>query len=284
MDAADPILSLRDLKVTFDTLDGPVQAVKGLNLTVHAGETLAIVGESGSGKSQAMMAAMGLLASNGRASGIADYRGTNLVGLPKRQLNRIRGRKITMIFQEPMTSLDPLYRIGDQIEEPIRQHQGLGRAAAREKALEMLRLVHMPDPERRLRSYPHELSGGQRQRVMIAMALANSPDVLIADEPTTALDVTTQAQILELLQGLVDDFGMGLLLITHDLAVVSRIADRIVVMQKGAVVETGPTAQLLAQQSHPYTRMLFAAARHRVDLPPAPAPVPLLRVQGVVRE
>jgi len=269
MDAADPILSLRDLKVTFDTLDGPVQAVKGLNLTVHAGETLAIVGESGSGKSQAMMAAMGLLASNGRASGIADYRGTNLVGLPKRQLNRIRGRKITMIFQEPMTSLDPLYRIGDQIEEPIRQHQGLGRAAAREKALEMLRLVHMPDPERRLRSYPHELSGGQRQRVMIAMALANSPDVLIADEPTTALDVTIQAEILDLMAGLQKRLGMGMVFISHDLNVVRRIASRVVVMRRGEVVEEGPTEQVFDAPAHPYTRALIDAEPTGRKTPPA---------------
>jgi len=276
MNMADPILTLRDLKVTFDTLDGQVQAVKGLNLSVHAGETVAIVGESGSGKSQAMLAAMGLLAGNGHASGVADYRGTNLIGLPKRQLNRIRGRKITMIFQEPMTSLDPLYRIGDQIEEPIRQHQGLGRAAAREKALEMLRLVHMPDAERRLRSYPHELSGGQRQRVMIAMALANAPDLLIADEPTTALDVTIQAEILELMADLQKRLGMGMVFISHDLNVVRRIASRVVVMRRGEVVEEGPTEAVFAAPAHAYTRALIDAEPTGRKTPPAPgAPVML---------
>jgi oligopeptide transport system ATP-binding protein len=268
---AEPILTLRDLKVTFDTLDGPVEAVKGLTLTVHAGKTLAIVGESGSGKSQAMMAAMGLLAANGQATGVADYRGTNLIGLPKRQLNRIRGEKITMIFQEPMTSLDPLYRIGEQIAEPIRQHQNLGRRAARAKALEMLRLVKIPDPERRLQSYPHELSGGQRQRVMIAMALANHPDLLIADEPTTALDVTIQAEILELMAGLQRRLGMGMVFISHDLNVVRRIADRVVVMRRGEVVEQGPTERVFAAPEHPYTRALIDAEPSGRKAPPAAA-------------
>jgi ABC-type microcin C transport system duplicated ATPase subunit YejF len=281
MDKTDPILTLRDLKVTFDTLDGQVQAVRGLNLSVHAGETVAIVGESGSGKSQAMMAAMGLLAGNGQASGVADYRGTNLIGLPKRQLNRIRGRKITMIFQEPMTSLDPLYRIGDQIEEPIRQHQSLGRAAAREKALEMLRLVHMPDPERRLRSYPHELSGGQRQRVMIAMALANRPDLLIADEPTTALDVTIQAEILDLMADLQKRLGMGMVFISHDLNVVRRIAGRVVVMRRGEVVEEGPTEAVFAAPAHAYTRALIDAEPTGRKTPPAPGAPSVLEGRDV---
>jgi oligopeptide transport system ATP-binding protein len=273
---AEPILRLQDLRVSFDTLDGPVEAVKGLTLAVHAGETLAIVGESGSGKSQAMMAAMGLLAANGRATGVADYRGTNLISLPKRQLNRIRGQKITMIFQEPMTSLDPLYRIGEQIAEPIRQHQGLGRAAAREKALEMLRLVKIPDPERRLQSYPHELSGGQRQRVMIAMALANHPDLLIADEPTTALDVTIQAEILELMAGLQKRLGMGMVFISHDLNVVRRIATRVVVMRRGEVVEEGPTGRVFAAPEHSYTRALIDAEPTGRKAPPGPrAPVML---------
>jgi oligopeptide transport system ATP-binding protein len=273
---AEPILRLQDLRVSFDTLDGPVEAVKGLTLAVHAGETLAIVGESGSGKSQAMMAAMGLLAANGRATGVADYRGTNLISLPKRQLNRIRGQKITMIFQEPMTSLDPLYRIGEQIAEPIRQHQGLGRAAAREKALEMLRLVKIPDPERRLQSYPHELSGGQRQRVMIAIALANHPDLLIADEPTTALDVTIQAEILELMAGLQKRLGMGMVFISHDLNVVRRIATRVVVMRRGEVVEEGPTGRVFAAPEHSYTRALIDAEPTGRKAPPGPrAPVML---------
>ena len=266
---AEPILTLRDLRVNFQTLDGEVAAVKGLNLSVNAGETLAIVGESGSGKSQAMMAAMGLLATNGSASGVADYRGTNLIGLPKRELNRIRGRKITMIFQEPMTSLDPLYRVGDQLIEPIREHQKLGHAAARARALEMLGLVRIPDPERQMRSYPHELSGGQRQRVMIAMALANDPDLLIADEPTTALDVTIQAEILDLMAGLQKRLGMGMVFISHDLNVVRRIATRVVVMRQGEVVEEGATEALFTAPKHPYTRALIDAEPKGRKTPPA---------------
>ncbi|HEV7415183.1 MAG TPA: ATP-binding cassette domain-containing protein, partial [Tianweitania sediminis] len=197
--AGETVLSVRGLTVDFATPDGRVQAVRGVDLDVARGETVALVGESGSGKSQTMMAIMGLLASNGRAGGSALYRGQEMIGLPERRLNRIRGEKITMIFQEPMTSLDPLYRIGRQIAEPILHHRGGSRAAARQRVLELLELVGIPQPERRIDSYPHELSGGQRQRVMIAMALANDPDILIADEPTTALDVTIQAQILTLL-------------------------------------------------------------------------------------
>src|SRR5690606_34510484 len=197
--AAETILSIRDLRVSFTTLDGAVEAVRGVDIDVKAGETVAIVGESGSGKSQAMMAAMQLLAANGKAAGHVDYRGQNLLELDKAEINKVRGRKITMIFQEPMTSLDPLYSIGNQLVEPIRRHRGLSRAEAKAEALRLLTLVHIPEPERRLASYPYELSGGQRQRVMIAMALANDPDILIADEPTTALDVTIQAQILTLL-------------------------------------------------------------------------------------
>src|SRR5262249_27699693 len=184
-------------------------------------------------KSQLMMAAMGLLASNGIAEGVADYRGTNLLKLNKTELNTIRGRKITMIFQEPMTSLDPLYTIGSQLIEPMLRHQKIGTAEARERAVALLKLVRIPHPERRMRSYPHELSGGQRQRVMIAMAIANDPDLLIADEPTTALDVTIQAEILTLMADLQKRLGMGLVFITHDLNIVRRIADRVYVMKSG---------------------------------------------------
>ncbi|MEM6666115.1 MAG: ATP-binding cassette domain-containing protein, partial [Pseudomonadota bacterium] len=223
---AAPILTLRNFDVRFDTNDGEVHAVKGIDLDVIEGETLAIVGESGSGKSQTMLSVIGLLASNGHVSGSARYRDQELVGLSQRALNKVRGHRITMIFQEPMTSLDPLYPIGKQIAEPLRHHQGMDRAAAKKRVLELLHLVQIPDPERRVTAYPHELSGGQRQRVMIAMALANDPDVLIADEPTTALDVTIQAQILDLLADLQKRLGMSIVFITHDLGIVRRFADR----------------------------------------------------------
>ncbi|MFU0507143.1 ABC transporter ATP-binding protein [Pseudaminobacter sp. NGMCC 1.201702] len=271
----ETILSVKDLKVRFRTLDGVIEAVNGVNVTVKAGETIAIVGESGSGKSQTMMAAMRLLASNGEASGTVDYRGRNLLTLPKSDLNRIRGRKIGMIFQEPMTSLDPLYTIGSQLMEPIRRHQGLSAAKARIEALRLLHLVRIRDPEQRMRSYPHEMSGGQRQRVMIAMALANDPDILIADEPTTALDVTIQAQILTLLVDLQRQFGMAIVFITHDLGIVRRLADRVYVMRQGEVVEEGETEAMFAAPQHPYTKMLLAAEPTGSKAPP-PADAPVL--------
>ena len=272
----DAILKLTDVRVSFDTIDGTVDAVKGVSLHVNSGETLAIVGESGSGKSQMMMAVMGLLSTNGRASGVADYRGTNLIGLSKARLNEIRGKKITMIFQEPMTSLDPLYTIGSQLVEPIRRHQKLNHKSAHARALEMLRLVKMPQPEDRMTCYPHELSGGQRQRVMIAMALANDPDILIADEPTTALDVTIQAEILDLMAGLQKRLGMAMVFITHDLNVVRRIASRVCVMRKGEVVEHGLTVDIFANPQHAYTRALIdAEPSGRKDPVSATAPVVL---------
>jgi ABC-type microcin C transport system duplicated ATPase subunit YejF len=264
------ILSLQNVKVNFDTLDGVVEAVKGVNLDVKAGETVAVVGESGSGKSQMMMGIMGLLASNGRISGVAGYRGTNLIGLPKRELNTIRGKKITMIFQEPMTSLDPLYNIGNQLIEPIMRHQNIALPAARKRAIDMLKLVKIPDPERRMGSYPHEMSGGQRQRIMIAMALANDPDLLIADEPTTALDVTIQAEILELMASLQKRLGMGMIFITHDLNIVRRIASRVVVMRHGEVVEEGDAKKIFANPKHPYTKALLDAEPTGRKAPPAP--------------
>ncbi|MFN4142359.1 ABC transporter ATP-binding protein [Aestuariivirga sp.] len=254
-----PILELRDVRVNFGTLDGTVEAVKGVSLHVEAGETVAIVGESGSGKSQLMMAAMGLLAANGKASGQALYRGEDLLAMRKAKLNTIRGRKVGMVFQEPMTSLDPLYTIGDQLTEPIIRHAGVTSAEAHRRAVDMLELVLIPEAERRMSSYPHELSGGQRQRVMIAMALANEPDVLIADEPTTALDVTIQAEILDLMAGLQLRLGMAMVFITHDLNIVRRIAGRVYVMRRGEVVEEGSTAGIFAAPSHPYTQALIAA-------------------------
>ncbi len=265
----DSILTLRGIKVNFRTIDGIVEAVKGVSLDVRAGETVAIVGESGSGKSQLMMGTMGLLASNGTIEGVADYRGTNLVGLSKQQLNTIRGRKITMIFQEPMTSLDPLYTIGNQLIEPIVHHQKISVSEAKARAIEMMKLVKIQDPERRMGSYPHEMSGGQRQRVMIAMALANDPDLLIADEPTTALDVTIQAEILELMAGLQKRLGMGMIFITHDLNIVRRIAGRVVVMRYGEVVEEGDTKSIFANPKHPYTKALLDAEPTGRKAPPA---------------
>ena len=257
----DPaVFRTENLRVRFDTPDGPVEAVRGVSLHVLPGETVAIVGESGSGKSQVMMAAMGLLAANGTATGSARYRGTELLGLPKRALDRIRGSKVTMIFQEPMTSLDPLRPIGRQIAEPLVVHGGLSRRAARARALDLLDLVRFPAAKGRLGAYPHELSGGQRQRVMIAMALANDPDLLIADEPTTALDVTIQAEILALLAELQARLGLAILIITHDPSIVRALADRTYVMRRGVVVEQGPTAAIFAGPRSPYTQALIRAA------------------------
>jgi oligopeptide transport system ATP-binding protein len=277
----DGVLTVRGLTVDFRTGDGTLRAVKGIDLDVAAGETVAIVGESGSGKSQTVMAIMGLLAANGTTSGSARYRGQELVGMPVRAFDRLRGSKLTMIFQEPMTSLDPLYRIGTQMAGPLRRHQGLTKAQARARAIELLGLVEIRDPEQRIDSYPHELSGGQRQRVMIAMALANDPDVLIADEPTTALDVTVQARILELLAGLKARLGMAIVFISHDLGVVRRIADRVYVMRHGTVVEHGPTLDIFTRPQHPYTKLLLdAEPRGAKTPPPADAPV-LLDAQNV---
>jgi ABC-type microcin C transport system duplicated ATPase subunit YejF len=270
----DAVLTIDDLHVAFQTNDGLVDAVRGVSLTTRAGETLAIVGESGSGKSQTMMAAMGLLAANGTARGRVRYKGRDILGLPTRALNEVRGRHVGMIFQEPMTSLDPLCRIGDQLMEPIRHHQRIGKAEARARAIELLTLVRIAEPALRMRSYPHELSGGQRQRVMIAMAIANDPDLLIADEPTTALDVTIQAEILALLKELQTRLGMALVFITHDLGIVRRIADRVAVMQSGEVVETGSTAAIFGAAQHPYTQALLAAEPTGRKDPVAPnAPV-----------
>ena len=254
-----PVLDIEDLKVDFDTPAGTVQAVKGMSMSVAPGEVVAIVGESGSGKSQIAMSTLGILASNGQASGNIRFQGQDLLGLSRRQMNDIRGAKISMIFQEPMTSLDPLYPVGDQIIEPLMIHKGMSRAAARSRALDLLKQVQISDPERRMRSYPTELSGGQRQRVMIAMALANEPELLIADEPTTALDVTTQAGILQLLASLNRDLGMSIVFITHDLGIVEAFADRVYVMQRGELKETGKTSDIFENPETAYTRALLAA-------------------------
>jgi oligopeptide transport system ATP-binding protein len=253
------LLRVSNLEVSFDTPDGVVKAVNGMSFEVAEGETLAIVGESGSGKSQMVLSFMGLLAENGHASGEAFFRDKDLLKMSPRELNKIRGRHIAMIFQDPMTSLNPYLTIEKQMSEVVMHHQGLGREEAREHAVEMLRAVRIPDPEERIRQYPHEYSGGMRQRVMIAIGLLCEPDLLIADEPSTALDVTVQAQITELVRELRTHTRMSLILITHDLSAVAEVADRIVVMYAGEAVETGTVDDIFYDPQHPYTRGLLAS-------------------------
>ena len=253
------ILDVKDLKVSFRQDGAQVAAVHGVSFTVDQGETVALVGESGSGKSVSALSTVSLLGDNALVEGSVTYKGQEMIGAPEAALRRVRGNDISFIFQEPMTSLNPLHTIEKQLGEAIALHQGLAGDAARARILELLTKVGIRDPESRLGAYPHQLSGGQRQRVMIAMALANKPDLLIADEPTTALDVTIQAQILELLAELKASEGMGLLFITHDLGIVRRIADRVCVMKDGEIVETGPTETIFADPQHPYTRKLLAA-------------------------
>jgi microcin C transport system ATP-binding protein len=258
---ATPILTVRDLSVSFDTPGGEVKAVRGVSLDIAKGETVGLVGESGSGKSVTALSILQLLPypTARHPSGSIVFQGRELLGAGEATLRQVRGDRIAMIFQEPMTSLNPLHTIEKQVNEVLVVHKGLGRRAARARTVELLRLVGLPEAERRLDAYPHQLSGGQRQRVMIAMALANEPDLLIADEPTTALDVTIEAQILKLLRDLQARFGMALLLITHDLGVVRKMADRVSVMTQGEIVETGPAAEIFERPRHAYTRRLLAA-------------------------
>jgi oligopeptide transport system ATP-binding protein len=253
------MLSIRDLAVRFATPDGVVPAVNEFSLELAAGECVGIVGESGAGKSQSFLAVMGLLAGNAAVGGSARLGELELLGDDREALNAVRGAKLAMIFQDPMTSLTPHLRVVDQIGESLLRHRRFSKAQARQRALELLRLVQVTDAERRLDQYPHELSGGMRQRVMIAIALACDPAVLIADEPTTALDVTIQAQILALLAQLKRDRGMSMVLVTHDLGVVAGIADRVVVMYGGRIVEQGGVKDILLAPQHPYTRALLAS-------------------------
>jgi peptide/nickel transport system ATP-binding protein len=253
------LLEVENLVVTLNTSRGKADAVRDISFSLEKGQTLGIVGESGCGKSITALSLIGLLPDGAATSGEVRMDGTNLLSLSERELCRIRGNRIAMVFQEPMTSLNPVHTIGRQIIEPLQLHRKIGLAEARGEAIRLLDRVGLPNPAQRLDSYPHQISGGQRQRVMIAIALSCNPDILIADEPTTALDVTIQGQILDLIADLVDEMGMALILISHDLGVIGESVDQMMVMYGGAVVETGATDDLFRHLSHPYSQGLFAA-------------------------
>jgi len=257
--AVPPLLAVQDLRVTLTTPRGPADALRGVSFELQRGQTLGLIGESGCGKSITALALMGLLPESARASGSLRLDGRELLGVPEDDWCRLRGNRLAMVFQEPMTALNPLHRIGRQIAEPLRLHKGLSASAARAEALRLLQRVQLPQAAQRLEAYPHQLSGGQRQRVVIAIALACGPDVLIADEPTTALDVTIQREVLDLIAQLVAEDGMALLLISHDLGVMAENVQRLLVMYGGTVVESGPTEAVFHHRAHPYTRGLFAA-------------------------
>jgi len=284
------LLEIEALTVTLDTPRGPVAILDGIDLSLERGQSLGLVGESGCGKSMTALAAMGLLPNRARVAGAVRLEGRNLLELSESQLCRLHGRRMAMIFQEPMTALNPVKSIGHQVSEGLRRHLRLGRAAAEEEAKRLLDRVGLPPQRFSLDLFPHQLSGGQRQRVMIAAAMACRPELLIADEPTTALDVTIQAQVLDLIAELVESEGLALLIITHDLGVVAEMADAVAVMYSGRIVEAGPAATVFARLAHPYARGLFAAmpqaphgetaAVHRLATIPGQVPDPAERPPG----
>ncbi len=284
--AGSPLLDVRDLRVRFQTEDGPVHAVNGVSFQLGAGEILAIVGESGCGKSVTAMAIPGLLPPTATVEGSIHLGGVDLLSLTPKQLREVRGKDVSFVFQEPMTSLNPAFTIGRQIREVLQRHEGLSRRAAQQRAVELLELVRIPAPHRRVDEYPHQLSGGMRQRVMIAIGVACGPKVLVADEPTTALDVTIQAGVLDIMRDLRQELGTAIILITHDLGVVADLADRVVVMYAGMPVEEAEIHELFAHPQHPYTNGLLNAIPHREKgveevarsrLVEIPGLVPLLR-------
>ena len=262
-----PLLEVNNLNTRFQVMDGEVSAVNDISFTMEKGETLGIVGESGSGKTQLVLSIMGLLATNGSAQGSARFQGQELIGLPTREINKIRGDRMTMIFQDPMTCLNGYLTIARQMTEVLILHKGMSMADARKRSIEMLDAVHIPDAKNRIDRYPHEFSGGMRQRVMIAMSLLCEPDLLIADEPTTALDVTVQAQIIDVMNEIKSDMGMSIILITHDLGVIAGISDNVMVMYAGRICEYAPVNAIFQDPQHPYTRGLLQSVT-RLDSDP----------------
>jgi oligopeptide/dipeptide ABC transporter ATP-binding protein len=259
---SNSVLQIRDLRVTFNTQLGELRAVRGIDVDVAPGEILGVVGESGSGKSVSFLAAMGLLPKSATITGSVKLDGVELIGAGRKAIRSVRGKSLAMVFQDPLSALNPVHRVGDQIVEMIQSHQDMNTHDAEKKAVELLEIVGIPQPDERARQYPHEFSGGMRQRVVIAMAIANNPKVLIADEPTTALDVTVQAQILEVIQRVQETFGTAVVLITHDLGVIARVADSVNVMYAGRNVESGSVQSIFDHPSHPYTRGLLSSLPH----------------------